>query len=517
MDSTRYSTYTLKLSVSGAHCNLNCRYCFKDTKQGKAIDLNTAKDAIDFLINKFGPKGSKYVIDLSGSSEPLLRTDFIKAIDRYCQELSEKVQKRIWIQFVSNGALLNGEKIEYLSSGDHNVLFGISLDGPKHIHDDLRINKLGQGTYEQVINNCKSLKNDRLGIAVTLTGKHPNVLEIFLHLYGQEFTDVVSINPVRLPPDHEYSINWGNIETIKENYTELASYLLNKTTQGETDYLWALIKGADYFGGILVNMLVPTRKKYRCAAGFNSFALDDNGDLYLCSVLIGDDTYKIGNIYQGLDQNKLDYFAGIYADNVKTCQNCWAKYICGGECFARSQVVNKPPGEPDEVMCDLKKHLIKLAMYFWTEVRQKNIDIYKNLHADIFHMTVSRFCVDNAYLCLHTMLKKQGVKTPLYKTYQLFALEKERFIRPADLISAAKKVGYELRLEEIRSEQLKDYAPCIAYFDHPFTPQYFVIEDVRKNTIEILDFNNGEIRVEYDKFIKESPQIKIFVPCHGDN
>ena len=61
---------------------------------------------------------------------------------------------------------------------------------------------------------------------------------------------------------------------------------------------------------------------------------------------------------------------------IPECKDCWARYICGGECFAVSYIQNKSLNKPVSVMCRLKKHLAKLSIYFWLCMKYEYPDVY---------------------------------------------------------------------------------------------------------------------------------------------
>ncbi|MGM0370815.1 MAG: radical SAM protein, partial [Bacillota bacterium] len=230
-----FARYELKLHPT-SNCNLDCQYCFGDQvheEEIAEISLETAKDAIDFLVHEFGADGREYHVDLTGSGEAILRFDFIKEIKDYCNQLSQEIDKRILVSLCSNGTLLTQEKSSYLKQ--NNILYGVSLDGGQVINDDLRPYRGGQGSFVDVIENCKQIKNrDLLGFAVTLTGEYTNVKDIFLDLYQLNLADTIGIKPIRLPADNKYAINESNIDDVKEGYNDLALFILSETIKGNT-------------------------------------------------------------------------------------------------------------------------------------------------------------------------------------------------------------------------------------------------------------------------------------------
>ena len=375
-----FHTYELKLHPT-SKCNLDCKYCFGDRvhEEKSEISLETAKDAVDFLVHEFGADGQEYKVDLTGSGEPMLRLDFIKELKEYCIKASEEIDKRILVSLCSNGTLLTQEKSSYLK--ENNILYGVSIDGGQVINDDLRPYQGGKGSFADIIENCKQIKNrDLLGFAVTLTGEYTNVKDIFLELFELDLADTIGIKAIRLPADNEYSINENNIDQVKEGYNELVLFLLSETMKGNTEYFYTLVKGDDYFAKFLKRTIRNQQVIYRCSAGLNSFSVNDQGEMYNCPVELNNPSFAMGNIYEGVNKEEQDRLRSLYADNIRWCQGCWARYLCSGECFAVGELIHNQKERPYRIICEYKKHLIRLSMYFWTELKEENPDIFEALY-----------------------------------------------------------------------------------------------------------------------------------------
>ena len=87
----------------------------------------------------------------------------------------------------------------------------------------------------------------------------------------------------------------------------------------------------------------------------------------------------LGNIRDGVDKKKLESLINFYTDNIEYCKDCWARYTCGGECFAVSYSNFNEYTKPDAVMCELKKHLIQLSIFFWHTLENEQPLMYKRL------------------------------------------------------------------------------------------------------------------------------------------
>ena len=138
------------------------------------------------------------------------------------------------------------------------------------------------------------------------------------------------------------------------------------------------IKSEDFFTKFLKATLRPLRLFYRCSAGINSFAVDSKENIIVCPSFIGIKDGILGNLKNGFDEEKKILIENLYADKIEYCKKCWARYVCGGECFAVGFNNNGIFEKPVEAMCCLKKHLIQLSVYFWTRLRYEHEEIYKS-------------------------------------------------------------------------------------------------------------------------------------------
>jgi uncharacterized protein len=186
------------------------------------VTMDEAKRFIDFVISEF-PIAEKFIVDPTGSGEPLLRMEFILKLAEYCHTKSDEICKEVLPMLVTNGTLLTDENVNKLQSAGY--IFGISIDGYREIHDANRVNAKQEGTYSQIIKNVKNIKHrEYLGAAVTLTNEKMDLVKTFKTLY--KYFTTISIKPVRSFDSSIDGSNENNIEQIKHQYTRLYKYTL---------------------------------------------------------------------------------------------------------------------------------------------------------------------------------------------------------------------------------------------------------------------------------------------------
>ncbi len=382
-----FKTIYISLHAS-SKCNMNCKYCFMQDRPDVNMTIDEAKRFIDFIISEF-PKAEKFIVDPTGSGEPLLRMGFILELAEYCHLKSNEICKEVLPMLVTNGTLLTKENVDKLQSAGY--IFGISIDGYQETHDANRLNKKQVGTYKQIIKNVKNIKHrEYLGAAVTLTSEKMDLVKAFKTL--SKYFTTISIKPVRSFDNTVDGINEDNIEEIKNQYTRLYKYILQKTLKGKLDYLGVLLNGDDYLGKFILRVILNHKINTRCDTGLGRFSLTPDKKIIACPGSIGIEDMELGTLDTGLNQDRMNHFWNILSER-KHCQDCEVRFVCGGECMIVSYYKDNRLDSVDEVMCELKKHLFELAVKFKYELILESEELYKTVY-DGCQIKVDRFKED---------------------------------------------------------------------------------------------------------------------------
>lgn len=369
-----FKTIYISLHAS-SKCNMKCKYCFMQDRPDVNMTIDEAKRFIDFIISEF-PKAEKFIVDPTGSGEPLLRMGFILELAEYCHFKSKEICKEVLPMLVTNGTLLTKENVDKLQSAGY--IFGISIDGYQETHDASRVNKKQVGTYKQIIKNVKNIKHrEYLGAAVTLTSEKMDLVKAFKTL--SKYFTTISIKPARSFEKNIDGINEVNIEEVKNQYTRLYKYILHKTLKGKLDSLGVLLNGDDYFGKFIQRVILNHKVSTRCDAGLGRFSLTPDKKIIACPGSIGIEVMELGAFDTGLNQDKMEQYWNILSER-RHCQDCEARYVCGGECMVVSYYKNKTLDSVEEVMCELKKHLFEFAIKFKFELILHNEELFNTVY-----------------------------------------------------------------------------------------------------------------------------------------
>ncbi len=354
------NTIVKALCLHVAHtCNLNCEYCF--ASQGKyhgdraLMPLEVGKKAIDFLIANSGTRHNLEVDFFGG--EPLMNWEVVKGIVEYAREQEKKHNKNFRFTLTTNGMLINDEVIDFSNKEMSNVV--LSLDGRKEIHDATRKTITGVGSYDIIVPKFKKLVEARGGkdyyIRGTFTHNNVEFTKDILHMADLGFTEL-SMEPVVCDPSEPYALTEADLPILKEQYEILAKEMLKRKKEGRgfTFYHYML----DLKNGPCIYKRISG-----CGSGTEYMAVTPWGDLYPCHQFVGDEKYKLGNIYDGVTNvNIRDKFKLCNAYAREKCKDCWAKLYCSGGCSANSYHSTGDITGVYEYGCELFKKRIECAI-----------------------------------------------------------------------------------------------------------------------------------------------------------
>lgn len=357
------------LCLHVAHtCNLNCEYCF--ASQGKyhgeraLMPFEVGKRALDFLIENSGSRHNLEVDFFGG--EPLMNFEVVKKLVKYAREQEKLHNKNFRFTLTTNGLLIDDDVIAFVNKEMSNVV--LSLDGRKEVHDSLRKTISGQGSYDIIIPKFKKLVKARGGknyyIRGTFTHNNIDFLKDILHMADLGFTEL-SMEPVVCAPNEPYALTEKDLPILKEQYELLAKEMIKRDSEnrGFTFYHYML----DLTHGPCIYKRISG-----CGSGTEYLAVTPWGDLYPCHQFVGDEKFKLGDIYNGIVNTKVrDEFKLCNAYARPECKDCWAKLYCSGGCAANSYHATGNILGTYKYGCELLKKRIECAIMI--KIAEQNV------------------------------------------------------------------------------------------------------------------------------------------------
>ncbi|MBR3974929.1 MAG: thioether cross-link-forming SCIFF peptide maturase [Clostridia bacterium] len=314
-------------------CNLNCSYCF--ASQGKyhgersLMSEEVAKRAMDFLIENSGSR-TNLEVDFFGG-EPLMNFDVVKKTVEYARKREKETGKNFRFTLTTNGVLIDDDVIDFANREMSNVV--LSLDGRKEVHDRFRVDYAGNGSWEKIVPKFQKLVEARehknYYMRGTFTHHNPDFLKDIEQMLDLGFTEL-SMEPVVCAPGDESALTDEDFPVVVEQYEKLAELMLKRHKEGKpfTFYHYMI----DLKGGPCIYKRISG-----CGSGTEYMAVTPWGDLYPCHQFVGEEKFKLGDIFNGVDNTAIqDEFLSCNVYSREECKTCWARLYCSGGCAANA-------------------------------------------------------------------------------------------------------------------------------------------------------------------------------------
>jgi uncharacterized protein len=354
---------------TGSRCNLRCDYCFfleKSALYPGSPERMTDGVADAFVRQTISAQQVPFVtLAWQGGEPTLMGLDFFRRaleVERDALPAGWQVERTIQ----TNGILLDDEWAAFLA--ENNVLVGLSIDGPRELHDAYRHDGAGRSVFDKVEAAARLLQKHGAEFNVLCTinaanATHPlDVYRYFRDELGARYLQFIPIVEVETPPSGGSTGTATDRSVPSLAYGEFLSAIFDKWVRNDVGEMFV-----QFFDGVLAAylrgysslcVLRPT-----CGEGV---ALEHNGDVYSCDHFV-DTPYLLGNIMEtpmgelvrGEQQRA---FGEAKRDALpQYCRECEFLFACNGEC-PKNRILLTPHGEPGlNYLCAGLKHFFAHA------------------------------------------------------------------------------------------------------------------------------------------------------------
>lgn len=333
--------FSLLVKPAGADCNLRCDYCFylekmtlyRETKRPR-MSLETAEQ---ILREYFATPQSVYSFGWQGGEPTLMGPDFFREVFAMQKRLAPE-GSTIANGLQTNGTLLTSEWGPLLR--EYNVLVGLSIDGPKEIHDRYRVfaGDHRRGSYARVGETARLLREEKVAFnALTVVGRHneDRSLEIYEHLRSLRIRHHQYIPLVEWNPDSETS-GVRDFSVTPEGWGSFMKGIFDRWYPRDVRRV-----SIRHFDSVL-ELLVHGRYNACTLSGAcgSHLVVEHNGDLYPCDFYV-EPGLRLGNVH---DEGEGSVFervrrSTVHSDFVRRkadwpdeCSRCEYLWLCGGDC-----------------------------------------------------------------------------------------------------------------------------------------------------------------------------------------
>ncbi|MCJ7558844.1 MAG: anaerobic sulfatase maturase [Gammaproteobacteria bacterium] len=344
--------FHLLAKPAGAICNLGCKYCFFLSKENlyPGSSFRMPNDILEDYIRQYiqSQRVPEATISWQGGEPTIMGLDFFRRSVEYAEKY-KKTGMTIQYTLQTNGTLLDDEWCQFFR--ENNFLVGLSLDGPRELHDVYRVDKGGNPTFDRVMRGLRLMQGHAVQFNIlacvhAANADHPlDVYRFFRDEAGAEFIQFIPI----VERDNETGFQEGNKVTDRsvraEQYGTFLITIFDEWVRRDVGRIFVQIFDvslAAWVGeppGLCI--FSPT-----CGT---ALALEHNGDLYSCDHFV-EPGYLLGNIRE---QSMIDLVASekqrrFGLDKLNTlplyCQKCSVRFACQGGC-PKNRFIETPDGE----------------------------------------------------------------------------------------------------------------------------------------------------------------------------
>ncbi len=392
--------FSVLAKPTGAVCNLDCKYCFFLSKEMlyPGSRFRMADELLEEYIKQMieSQNVPEVTISWQGGEPTLMGKDFF----RRSIELENKYRKpntTILNTMQTNGILVDDEWCKIFK--DNNFLIGLSIDGPKELHDYYRVDKSGHGSFDKVLKALKLMQKYDVDFNL-LTTVHSRNADYPLEIY-KFFRDDLKAKFIQFIPiverDNETGFQEGDKVTERSlTAKQWGNFLITifdewvRNDVGEV-YVQMFDAALASWYGQPASMCIFAEK---CG---NALTMEHNGDLYSCDHFV-EPGYLLGNILEKhmtdlIITDKQIKFGNDKLDTLPNyCLKCEVRFACHGEC-PKNRFIKTPDGEPGlNYLCEGYRaffNYIDLPMKFMVKKLQMNqapSDIVKYLREEKLRM-----------------------------------------------------------------------------------------------------------------------------------
>ncbi|MBI2301826.1 MAG: anaerobic sulfatase maturase [Armatimonadetes bacterium] len=330
----------------GPLCNLDCTYCFylrKESLYPDAADWKMSDAVLEAYVRQYieAQQVPECHFAWQGGEPTLLGVDFYRRAVAY-QHKYRRPGMVIHTAFQTNGTLLDEEWCAFLR--ENHFLIGLSIDGPRELHDHYRVNKGGKPTFDQVYAALQLLQRERVEhnvLCVVNARNAPHGLEVYEFFRGEGIEFLQFIPAVERLPDGGVT-EWT---VPAEAYGQFLCDIFDAWVVRDVGRVYVQIFDVALraWCGLDPGLCVfsPT-----CG---NAMALEHNGDLYSCDHYVVDYN-RLGNIVEtpiaelAARPFQRKFGTDKSAMLPRYCRECEVRFTCNGGC-PKDRFITTPDGE----------------------------------------------------------------------------------------------------------------------------------------------------------------------------
>jgi uncharacterized protein len=314
-------------------CNLDCKYCYNDDVRDPIMKEETLQRVIEETfqyVRQHTP--NRHVNFIWHGGEPTIPgVAFYKRVIQLQKQFGDGVSHDNSIQ--TNGVLIDDKWLNFLKKSNFSV--SISIDGPKQLHDEYRVDRGGKGSFDRVLQAISRIQEADipLGLCVVVSRANKD--------YTEEIYDFIAplgipFNVIPMNRSGGARTHYDELGLDAEEYAEPWIRMYDRWFDADQDYVYC----SDF---VFKTRAILAGKPADCIGlshcSETNISVDPVGDVYPCATLSGSSDTKYGNLVESdlttiMNDRVARSYRGRRAD--PQCQECRWQHVCHGGCLARA-------------------------------------------------------------------------------------------------------------------------------------------------------------------------------------
>lgn len=335
-------------------CNLNCKYCYEGKICPKYGMMNN--ETLENVITKTLDSSNRVKFIWHGGESLLNGIEFFEQIIDI--EKEQRTNQQIQNSIQTNGTLLDDKYLDFFKKEKIHV--GLSIDGPREVHDAARVYPNGKGTFDNVMASVQKMKerNMHIGVVSVLSKKCLGKIKEVYDFFKDEGINRIHMNPMILGGRAE-----KYADELSLSSEECGKALIELFDLWFYDKSYSHIEPLTTFVGSIVTK-EPQYHVYTPSCQERFFVVNPNGDIYPCTRFNGTEfkQFKLGNInkddVETVFNSEFRKTLISRPDRIEECKPCEYNDICRGGCMHSAFAAYGDAMEKDG-LCESYKILFK--------------------------------------------------------------------------------------------------------------------------------------------------------------
>ena len=335
--------FHLLAKPTGAVCNLDCKYCFYLPKEKlyPGSRFRMAEELLETYIRQLieSHQTPEVTVAWQGGEPTLMGLDFFRRSVEYAEKYKKQGQ-RIAYTMQTNGTILDDDWCAFFK--EHGFLIGLSVDGPKEMHDAYRVSKGGHGSLDRLMRGWRLLRKHGVDFNILCAVHAANAdqpREVYRFFRDELEAAFIQFIPIveRINPDGSTLVQEGNTVTDRsvkaEQYGRFLIEVFEEWVRRDVGRVYVQM-----FDVALANWVgAPPGVCVFSETCGQALALEHTGDLYSCDHFV-EPKYLLGNIKQThmIELIASDQQLRFGQDKLDTlpryCRECEVRSACHGGC-----------------------------------------------------------------------------------------------------------------------------------------------------------------------------------------